>query len=123
MLKTGGDVGLAVGERFGLLERTTSMVGWRGLGWWPQHHRWRLKQLLTPLSSIPKTYHRYEFYELRNELDELRDLERTCKEALRHSLLASADVVGATCTGAGGPELAGETFGLVIMDEGSQASE
>ncbi len=38
-------------------------------------------------------------------------------------LLDAADVVGATCTGAGGPDLRHMTFDLVIMDEGSQCSE
>lgn len=38
-------------------------------------------------------------------------------------LLAEADVVGVTCTGAAGPELADVAFDMVIIDEGSQASE
>lgn len=48
----------------------------------------------------------------------LRQVKRLTQE-----LLAAADVVGVTCTGAAGPELADAAFDMAVMDEGSQASE
>jgi superfamily I DNA and/or RNA helicase len=42
---------------------------------------------------------------------------------LTQELLAAADVVGVTCTGAAGRELADAAFDMVVIDEGSQASE
>lgn len=60
-------------------------------------------------------------------------LQATCQQLLpcvllqvrriTQQLLAEAEVVGVTCTGAAGPELAGAAFDMVVIDEGSQASE
>jgi regulator of nonsense transcripts 1 len=38
-------------------------------------------------------------------------------------VLGSAEVVCATCVGSGGEQLAGISFPLVVLDEGSQCSE
>jgi superfamily I DNA and/or RNA helicase len=56
-------------------------------------------------------------------LDELRAKIKKATDAIVRRLLDSADVVGVTCTGAAGPELQHFAFDLVIIDEGSQASE
>ena len=62
-------------------------------------------------------------HELRDEISETKSMLRARLQAIEMELLAEADVVGATCTGSGGPELRNMGFDLVIMDEGSQCSE
>lgn len=71
----------------------------------------------------PTRVHSSQFYLVRQDLDKLRDMERRLVREVRRQLLAAVDVVGTTCTGAGGPELRDQSFDLVIIDEGSQASE
>lgn len=56
-------------------------------------------------------------------LDELRAKIKAETSKVTQQLLAEADVVGVTCTGAAGPEIADFAFDMVIIDEGSQASE
>ncbi|KAL6758944.1 AAA domain-containing protein [Haematococcus lacustris] len=50
---------------------------------------------------------------------EIGDLRRTMKK----DVLAGAQVVCSTCIGAGSPDLKGFSFPLLVLDEGSQASE
>lgn len=69
------------------------------------------------------TFYRWERREIYERLDELKaDIETATAEICRE-LLNSADVVGVTCTGAAGPELQHFAFDMVVIDEGSQASE
>lgn len=61
--------------------------------------------------------------EIYKRLDELRELLDVARAKVCTELLESAEVVGVTCTGAAGPELANFSFDMVVIDEGSQASE
>lgn len=66
---------------------------------------------------------RWERFEIYQRLDELQaEIEETT-DATRRELLEAADVVGVICTGAAGRELQEFAFDLVVIDEGSQASE
>ena len=56
-------------------------------------------------------------------LDELREEIEAATKKVCSDLLEAADVVGVTCTGAAGPELGHFAFDMVVIDEGSQASE
>jgi superfamily I DNA and/or RNA helicase len=66
---------------------------------------------------------RWERRELFERLDELKEQIETATAKICKELLDSADVVGVTCTGAAGPELQHFAFDMVVIDEGSQASE
>jgi superfamily I DNA and/or RNA helicase len=61
--------------------------------------------------------------DLQSEIGDTKDSLKARRQAIERELLCEADVVGATCTGSGGPELRNMGFDLVIMDEGSQCSE
>lgn len=75
------------------------------------------------LSSAALLACRWERREVYERLDELQALIKAATDAICRRLLDSADVVGVTCTGAVGPELQHITFDMVVLDEGSQASE
>ncbi|GFH20726.1 DNA helicase, partial [Haematococcus lacustris] len=45
------------------------------------------------------------------------------KDRIRLDIISESGVVCCTCIGAGGPELEGFNFPLLVLDEGSQASE
>jgi len=80
----------------------------------------RCNQPPPPCSRLLCRWERRQIFE---RLDELReDIDSATEKTCSH-LLDAADVVGVTCTGAAGPELAGFAFDLVVIDEGSQASE
>jgi superfamily I DNA and/or RNA helicase len=66
---------------------------------------------------------RWERRDVYTRLDELQVLIKKATDAIVRRLLDSADVVGVTCTGAAGPELQHFAFDMVVIDEGSQASE
>jgi superfamily I DNA and/or RNA helicase len=66
---------------------------------------------------------RWERRQLYKELDKLRAEIDAVTRKLCAELLEQADVVGVTCTGAAGPELQHMAFDMVVLDEGSQASE
>lgn len=66
---------------------------------------------------------RWERREIYERLDELNEEIKAATDAICRELLDAADVVGVTCTGAAGPELQHFAFDMVVIDEGSQASE
>ncbi|GFH26742.1 AAA domain-containing protein, partial [Haematococcus lacustris] len=45
------------------------------------------------------------------------------KDKIQRGIISGSEVVCCTCIGAGGPELKGFSFPLLVLDEGSQASE
>jgi len=48
---------------------------------------------------------------------------RQLRETMASQVLEDADVICATCVGAGGEQLAGISFPVVVLDEGSQCAE
>jgi hypothetical protein len=66
---------------------------------------------------------RWEKRQIFERLDELKEQIEAATAIICKGLLDSADVVGVTCTGAAGPELQHFAFDMVVIDEGSQASE
>lgn len=74
-------------------------------------------------AAVLSTCRRWERREAYERLDELQEQIQAATDAICRELLDSADVVGVTCTGAAGPELQDVAFDMVVIDEGSQASE
>lgn len=66
---------------------------------------------------------RWERAKIYQRLDELQEEIAATTDVIRRELLEAADVVGVTCTGAAGRELQEFAFDMVVIDEGSQASE
>ncbi|KAJ9523939.1 hypothetical protein QJQ45_022419 [Haematococcus lacustris] len=61
--------------------------------------------------------------ELRSDKREVQAAIDDLKDRIRLDIISESGVVCCTCIGAGGPELEGFNFPLLVLDEGSQASE
>ena len=79
------------------------------------YYRQLKRSLLKDLAKTKRT--------LQANLAKTKRMLKARVQAVERELLSEADLVGATCTGSGGPELKDFSFDLVVMDEGSQCSE
>ena len=81
------------------------------------------KEMDAKQASIKKTRNGRERRQIYGDLKELRKEYREREKGCVSTLVGQSKVVLATCHGAGGHQLRGERFDVVIIDEASQALE